>query len=416
MKHLTFSRFISLSIAAVLIVAPLISPRAVQGQSATTPNPTPQPERFIYGESVNLSQPLDADTYVSGGQVVISKDIGKDLVVFGGSIQISGNTKQDLIASGGNIAVNGTVGDDARIAGGTIIITGNIADELMVAGGTVDISANSTVTGDVTAAGGLITVNGNVNSKAKIYGGEVVVNGVIKNGADLRGEKVTINGTIQGGAIIAAREIVLGPDSAFVGDVRYWNKTGALDIATHVTGGTATFDSSLKLRNYQLNFGASVLSVVVGLLWALASSSFILLLLVIFLRGFFVQVEERLAKNFWKDLGIGIAFMLIVPMIAIILMVTIVGIPIGLMLGAGYMMVLYVAEILASVVIALWWANRRKAKWSKALLFLMSFVILIGLNLVQLIPFAGWIATGLVIFAALGSTLVVKWKTIRQYM
>ncbi len=420
MNHQSISRLFSLSLAAILVAVPLVAPRLALGQLQTAPanqaSQVNQPERFLSGESVTVSEPINDDAYVTGGQVMITKDIGQDLIVFGGSLQVTGNTKQDLIAAGGNISVNGSVGDDVRIGGGTIVIAGNVGDELMAAGGTIDIGPDATVSGDAILGGGAITINGNINGNAKIAGGEVIVNGEVKNGAEIRADKITVNGTIQGGATLVAKEIVLGADSAFVGDVRYWNKTGALDIATHVTGGTATFDVTLQPRDGEPSFAASVATIAIALLWALASSALILLLLVIFLRGFFVQVEERAVKNFWKDLGIGIGFLLIVPMAAIILCVTLVGIPIGLMLLAGYIATLYLAEIFASIVIALWWANRRKAKWSKVVLFFVSLGVLIVLNLVQLIPIAGWLATGLVIFAVIGSSVAVKWKILRQYM
>jgi len=408
MKHSLFARLATLGLIFGLVALPWASPRLAAAHD--------QSSRFLNKESVTIDEPIDDDVYVSGGQVLINKDIGQDLIVFGGTLQISGNIQQDLLAAGGNIAINGAVADDLRVGGGSIVVSGNIGDELLAGGGTVDIAKNVTIGGDVVLGAGMVSISGNISGNAKIGGGEVIINGVIKDGADIRAGKITINGTIEAGAILVAKEIVLGADSRFVGDVRYWNKTGALDIAAHVKDGEAKFDETLQPRDGEPSLAASAAAILMALLWALASSALILLLLVIFLRGFFVHVEARAIKNFWKDLGIGIGFLLVAPIAAIILLVSLVGAPIGLILLAGYIATLYMAEIFASLVMAIWLAERRKAKWSKAMLFLVSFGILVLLNLIQLIPIAGWIATGILIFAVVGSTLVVKWKILKQYM
>jgi hypothetical protein len=364
--------------------------------------------RIEYGNNINITQPVFEDLYVAGGNITINATIHGDLIIAGGTIIINDTITNDILLAGGNVTFNGFVGDDIRCAGGNIHISKNVTGDVVIAGGEVTIDKGVMVGGLITAGGNII-IDGDVNGEVRGGVGNLILNGNVAKDIDCRGGKITVNGTVSGKSILAARDIVIGNNAAFNGDVRYWNKTGTVDFKQSLKNGKATYDPSLRIKSGRWYYMGS--ATILGLLWYLGMA----LVMILIIQYLFSATMKKAADTFFnstlKSLGLGFLYFIVVPVAAIVAIVTIIGLPVGLLLLFGYVVLILLAISITSVVMANWFNNRNNYKWNFWRMAFAAFGIFIVLRLTSMIPFAGWLILIVTVCIAFGSILLnVNWK------
>jgi len=364
------------------------------------------------GESVSFV-PKEGDAYVAGGQVSIEGPADADLSVVGGSVIVDGDVAGDLLAAGGNILLNGNVADDVRVAGGNLTISGDIGGDLLVFGGTVTLVTDATVAGDVIAFGGMLMLNGQIDGNLIGNAGAVVLRGDIGGRADLYTEQLTLAGAIRGDALLVASDVITLIDGAAIGgNVRYWTPRGHVDFGDALEG-TATYDESLAIRQY-VQTGNFVGFVVVATALSIIWNGVILLAVTLLVRRPFQRAGEHLGQHVWMDLGLGAAYFVVTPVAAVVLMVTVIGLPLGGLLMAGYVISLFLTKSLPGLVLAYWLANRSKQRWSIGKVFWVAFGLMAALQVIGLIPIIGWLVNLAALLVTFGAMLVAKYELFKK--
>ncbi|MFC4872467.1 hypothetical protein [Negadavirga shengliensis] len=362
------------------------------------------------GDRVVIGEKVHHDLYIAGGTVTINAPVEGDLIVAGGTITVSDSIAQDILAAGGTIVVDGFVGDDIRCAGGTVVFSGEILGDLIVAGGNVHLEKMAVINGNLVVTGGEITVDGRIKGDIKSAGGAFTLNGRVENNLEARGGKLTLNGSVQGKSLLVGNVIELGPDMIFEGDVVYWNKKGELDFKNTLTSGQPVFDSSYALENkhwYFLGF-ASILLVV----WYLGTAFLMIFVIQYLFGGIFKKAAVTAVDTTMKSLGWGVLFIVGVPILVVLSIATIIGLPIGVITLLAYLTLL----LFSTVMVALLAANAinniyYQSAWGKTRIILTAFLIFIILKLVSLIPFIGQLVMLLLICLTLGALIVnIRWR------
>ncbi len=365
-------------------------------------------QHIVYGNNVTISKPVYEDLYIAGGTININAPVHGDLVIAGGTIIINDTVTNDILLIGGEVTFNGFAGDDLRCAGGNLRISKNVAGDLVITGGTVIIDKGVTI-GGLLASGGRMTVDGNVNGEVKGAFGELYLNGTMLKDIDCRGGKITVNGTVNGKSTLAAPNITIGNDAVFNNDVRYWNKKGSLDFKQSLKNSKASYDSSLRIRTGEWYYlGAAT---ILGLLWWLGMA----LLMIVIVQYLFSAPMKKAADTFFnntlKSLGFGFLYFIAVPVAAVIAFVTVIGVPVGLLLIVGYIILLLLASVITSVLLANWLNNRNNYNWNYWRMVFAALGIFILLKLVSLVPFAGWLTMLFLVCTAFGSILLnISWR------
>ena len=362
-----------------------------------------------FGSMVTINQPVYEDLYLAGGTVIINAPIHGDLIIAGGTININDTVTNDILVAGGNITFNGFAGDDIRCAGGSLYIMKNISGDVVVTGGKIFIEEGVTI-GGLMAGGGDITMNGIVTGNVKTVSGKLAMNGIVQKTLDCKGSDITINGTVQGPAIIAANgNFVIGNKAAFMGSVRYWSPIRNVNFKQSLKAGPATFDPELRFQKEQWYFlgFASVL----GMLWYIGT----VLLLIIIVEYLFGVIMKKAGETVYnatlRSLGFGLLFWIGVPVAAAIACITIIGVPVGLVLIAGYIMLLLLASVITSVVVANWSSRRTSKPWSYWKIVFAAFGIFILLKIISFTPFLGktiWIVLACIAFGAIVQN--IRWR------
>ena len=364
--------------------------------------------RIEYGKDIVISQPVNENLYIAGGKVTINAPIHGDLIIAGGTIVINDSVTNDINIAGGEITFNGWVGGDIRCAGGKMYIRKNVLGEVVITGGNIMVDKGIEI-GGLLASGGNITINGNVNGKILGAFGEFSLNGNVLNDVDLRGGHLSVNGLISGNTVMAARTIVLGESAAFKGNIRYWNKQGTLGLKNNSIKGKALFDPSLRIRTGEWYYLGAV--TIFGFLWYIGMA---LLMIAVVLYLFSATIKKAALtafSNSLQSLGVGFLFFILIPMVAVIALFTIIGVPVGILLFIGYILLLLLSTVITSVVGANWINNQNNFHWNLTQLVLISTIIFVVLKLLTFMPFFGWFVMALLVCISFGAILLnINWK------
>ena len=261
------------------------------------------------GDTLNLTTPIDGDYYVAGGTVNLNALVGEDLTIAGGKIYINSSIGKDLTALGGDIIINGSIGETAKIAGGTIDINGTIEKDAVIAGGNITISKESNIKWDAMLGAWVIKLDG-ITNNVNLNAGEIILQGTIKGDATIRAEKIKV----ETGAII-------------LGNLDYQSAKQNSGLENIVSG---------KVTFKQMDFEKGD---VMGFLSGFIGVKFFFLLifgLILVLVG-----HKRLTKPFQTlkegirpSLAYGFLIYAGLPFAAILVCLTIIGVPFGLLLLA----------------------------------------------------------------------------------
>lgn len=364
--------------------------------------------RIEYGKNVVISHPVHEDLYIAGGSITINAPIRGDLIIAGGTVVINDTVANDIVVAGGEITFNGWVGDDIRSMGGNIYIRKNVMGDVVLIGGKVVVDRGIEI-GSLLASGGDITIDGNVYGDVVGVFGTLFLNGNVARNLDIRGGKLTLNGKVGGNSILAARSVIVGKNGSFNGDIRYWNRSGELDLKNIPIKGKIVYDNTLRIRTGEWYYlGAAT---ILGLIWYLGMA----LLMIFIIQYLFSSTMKNSANTVYErtlqSIGIGFLFFISIPILVVIALITLIGLPIAVMIALGYLALLFLSSVITAIVAANWVNNRNNFNWNLSRISFISLCIFIVLKLLLVTPFFGWLVICLLVCAAFGAILLnINWR------
>ncbi len=340
---------------------------------------------------------VNHDYFAAGSSVNLSGNVNGDAYLAGGSITVSGNINGDLIAAGDNITVSGNIKGNVRVLGGNVTVSGTVGRNLTVASGSTNITNTAKI------AGRLVSGSGDLTSSAPIG-----------RGATLAGGDVNIFNTIGGGISTNASKVLLGSKSTVGGDLTYAKSTmvdlqkGALIKGKMIVSSQTVPQASAVKGTIDSFIGKVGMSLkLIGLVSALA----IALLLVKFTPNYLDKTVRVLSKRPLYSFGVGILILFGVPLLAIVLLLTIIGIPIALILLGALIILSYLSKIFISLLIGQKVLEVLKAKSGRGWAVLVGLVIY---TLVSQIPLIGGITAFLALVAGLGAQTVERFALYKE--
>lgn len=344
-------------------------------------------------------------------QISLRKDeiIKDDIYMAGGSVVSVGNVAGDLFAAGGNVIISGDVESDAFIGGGNVSILSNIGDDLRVGGGTVVV--NGKVEGDVAAGGGQVTLSGpGVGGDAAIAGGIVHLDAPVEGDIFLAGGNIYINTSIGGNVKIEAEKITLGSSAVISGNLTYKSKEELTKETGAIIKGEITFtpilnkDSKAPAAFFFSGF----------LLWKFFSLLACSLLFGLIFRRYSGEIVNLSFLRPTLEIGRGIIFLIALPVISILLFVTLVGIPFGVLGLLSFLAIMLFVSIATPIVVgsiaySLLLKRDKEVSWKTIFLGVLLYVLL------GLVPFIGWLIQFLLTLLTLGCVVALEWQIIKDW-
>jgi len=354
---------------------------------------------FAQGNSFNgketvvleKSQTVDHDYFAAGRMVTIDGTVNGDAYVAGGQVDINGTINGDLIVAGGQITMRGKVGQNVRGAGGNILILGEVGRNISIAGGNLTLDRDAKIDGNATIAGGNIDVLSQVKNLT-IAGG----NARIQNG---------VSGNVMAG--VGALDV--SQNSIIHGDLEYWSSNPA-KISSGTVLGKTIFHKTQTPENVNKASSKAFAGFIagVGIFFNIVSfiTSLILGLLFIRLLPIYFQKTSDVVKNkFWLSILTGFITLIVTPVFAIILMVTIIGFPLGLISLFAYGVVLYLSKLFAAAALGYWISGKANWKQTPVPTFIIGILVF---YLIGFIPVIGWLVKLVAVLAGTGAIILQK--------
>ena len=333
-----------------------------------------------------------SNVYMTGAEVRIDRAVEGDLTVAAGRVHVDKAVGGDALLGAGSIDVQAPIGEDLRAAGAIVTVANSVEGSALIAGARVILTQASEIYGEAWVAAGNVTLAGRALSAVRIYAREV-----------------SIQGEIRGPVNISSDRIYITESARIDGDITY---TGAnpIDIrpGAQVTGSvTRTTTGKLESANTAANVpGLKPLRpLVIAALFALG------VLLHALSPSFTANAVRTLGAAPAKSVGLGAALFFSVPPIAVLLVITIIGIPVGLTLIAAYAFVLVVGYIVSAFFLAgkLGRALRQRtlAGWMRYA-FLAAALLLLALA--TSVPYVGPLVLLLAAAGGLGAIVLQRFS------
>lgn len=294
----------------------------------------------------------------------------------------------DLYVGDQNVVINDTVEGNAFAFGSTVVVNGNIKGDLFVMGNTVTIDESAVIFGNVFAFASNIVMKGNVTYDVYAFSQnfELASTGYISRDIRAYGEKVTLNGIVKRDAHIASNSIIM-PDNAkniIGGDLNYTSDNEFVFPKEAVSGNINHTPVKTNTPTTQEIISTYITRFITTMLYAIV----IILLATFFAPKFVEKANYVLMKKSFASAGIGILAFILIPVFAIILLMT--GFLSYISLAALVVYGLILSITLAIFSMAIGKSIEKKLNTSsKGKFILFSILSAIVLWLAQIIPYIG---------------------------
>jgi len=345
------------------------------------------------GDTVTVAsgEVVDNDLYVAAQTVTIDGTVDGDLWAAGSKIIVNGIVTDSVMAVGQTIDISGDVGHAMRVAGTTINIRGDVDGDLMVAAGEVNIASTAKIKGDLLLGAGNVRIDGLIEGDIKGGGGEVIISNGVGGDVELKVESLTILSTANIG-----------------GDLSYTSEEEAdIQSGAQIAGATTHKLPEIKEKQakaFPFVLFSGVLGKVIGFLMALIAG----LVIILIVPRRLTSIAEAIRSRPGPSAGWGAIILFLTPIAAIIVCLTIVGIPVGLIALALWGIAIYLAQIPVGLLIGRLILGRFRAVEGKAIMVGALALGLLILKLLGLIPYAGFFIGLTVAIFGLGAAVALR--------
>ncbi|MBI3872808.1 MAG: polymer-forming cytoskeletal protein [candidate division Zixibacteria bacterium] len=337
---------------------------------------------------VHNEEVLD-DLFAAGGDVNVEAHIAGDLFAAGRTVTLADSAEIDNSFMGGaqRIDLNGLVHNSARLFAQDVTVRGHTERNLMV------FSQNL-----------ILDTHGWVEKDVNLCCAEAIIRGRI--GGDLRGsaDKVTIYGQIDGDVRVQAKDLIVMPTAIIGGALKYRStKDAKIEDGAQVLGGV---EKLAPEKGKEKGYTAG--SFFWDAWWFLGSLVVGGLLLVLF-GPFITAMKSTIIESSWKSIGLGALFVICLPVAAVAMLLTLIGIPMAGLTILVWIVLLCLANVFVGLAIGDWALTRlRSGRPSPQFAALCLGMII--LTLATAIPYAGALAKLMVVCLAFGGFFLTAYK------
>lgn len=347
---------------------------------------------------ISKEETIHGNVYEFGEAVVVEGVVDGDLFIFATKFEMNGEVKGDVIF----------IAERAEIGG---VVHGNIrgaAEYLNMAG---KVLGNTTV-----AAAKQFNLDsvGVIARNLDFYAKEGSVDGMIERDINGAGDNLIIAGLV-GGNINYRGQLVLENRTRVGGDVTAFGFEPKIKEGAEVLG---TLKFHLVPPAEEEGFFERY-----GIFWKFVWLFGMLvcgLLLAFLVPKALRQISQDIKKTPAKHLGIGIAVLVLTPVVAIILLFTTIGIPLAFLLILVYLMIWYLGKVIGAITLGFWIMEllRRggnKKNKTKVNVVLAAIIGIIVFKALSLIPFFGLLLSFAAIVFGIGAIAIKKLEQIKRY-
>lgn len=278
------------------------------------------------------SEIVTTNIYALADEITIDGIINGDLIALSKKITINGQIDGDLIAISPEIIINGPIGGNVRVIGDNLSVNSLVSRNITATALKIALTEKSQTSWDVYLAGKEILVNGKIDGSLKALAEQINLSGEINGDVDVKiPTKKEINGLRLDTTLIGGNLIYESPKIAEISDYS--------SIKGEVYSNLKPVKEGLRLNE------ASWIKIIYKIVTA-----FIFGLLIIILgRKHLVGIFDKITSNPKKIFIPGILLFFGAPLLSIILLITVIGIPLSLIVIISWTISIYLAKVLMMI-------------------------------------------------------------------
>lgn len=345
-------------------------------------------QEFRASNNTNVSRDevIDSSLFIAGSSVNIDGEIHGDVFCAGQSVTVSGHVHGDVLCAGQTVRISGTVDGDVRLAGQTVSISSEIKGNATIGGQSFNLESSGLIKGDAT-----------------IGSNDASLNGIIGRDLAVGGSRITISSTVGRNIRGSVEDLTLTTTAVVKGNIEYTSKKDfsrapEAQVIGQVTRHTPVAGTPKRGAVFGFNL-------MWFLYWFLAMLAIALALALLF-PGLLHNITDRAMPRPWKALLTGLVASLAVPVGLVVLSTTFIGIPLAVVLG-----LLWLVIILVSGPTAGYYLGRNLLTNSKHAVYIM-FTGAGLLIILYFIPFIGalvlllsiWLGSGMILLELMRRT------------
>jgi len=399
-KKIGFSLLIGIFLISVGVGFALALPQTTFAKPTESTGNSSIAQKYVYvgpDEIIN-------DNFVQAGETVdINGTINGDIIVAGGTVNINSTVQGDVIAVGGSVRVRGDIAGNVRVGGGNVEINANVGKNATVFGGTVTVSNDTTIGWSLAFGAGTAEIRGNISGHVSGGAEQTVIAAVV-------GGNTTIHSGQEGVITVTPPAIIKG-DLTYRGEKAPTVKEGA-EVQGDIIQKAAVLPSVSKGDLLSFLGISSLFFKLVKLFGLLVVG---LVIVSLFKKGS-TAVIEQMKNEPAKSIGWGIVYLILTPIIVFLLLITIIGAPLALIIGALYFILLYVSKVFFGLMLGYWiLLYFKKDRKGKAVPLMGAMILgIVIFSLLTFIPYLGWLVSLAGIVWALGALVEIKKRKIRE--
>lgn len=322
--------------------------------------------------TVSSSEEVTGAAFYSGNEVLVDANIDGTAFVAGNNVTVNGDVNGDLFVAGNNVTVGGTVNGNIYGAGSNVTIKGAVERDAFLAGNIVTLPQGANIGRDLLVGAATADLQSEIGRNASISVDNLIA-----------GENLKIGGNLD---VTSSQDKDPAVESKVAGTTN-WNKVAPTEKAKEVA--TSAIILALIKKIIFSTLGALVL-------WAVVR----------FLKPLYWKKNRITGENnIGKSLGIGLVSLIVLPIVFVILLITVIGIPTSIIGGLLLAITIYISKIVVAEVIG----NKIiKPKYGKELHYGVWAVLagLLIINIITSIPFIGILISILVTIFGVGAILL----------
>ena len=346
---------------------------------------------------------MNEDVYLAGRTVASNATVNGDVFAGGQTVTIGGIVERGITAAGQTVLITADVGSGVRAAGSTVDITSHVGRDVLAGCATLVLANSAVIEGDLALGAGDARIGGEVR-------------GDIKGGA----ETLIIEGTVGGNVTVGVGTLEIKPGATIEGNLKYSSQTEAV-IPPGTVKGTVQFTrvSEEEAREgARRGFGAlGPLALFAGFTWKLIAylMAFVTgLILILLAPRRMAGSAQAIRTDTGPVAGYGAIALFVTPIAAIVVCITIVGLPLGIITLLLWGILLYLSQLPVALLIGYLILGQRRALDSKGFMIGALALGLLLLTLVRAIPFVGPLFSLATALFGLGGFVVYERRVMRR--
>lgn len=334
----------------------------------------------------------DGDYFAFGSSVEISGTVNGDIYALAEQVIIDGIVNGDVLAAGGSIDISGKVKHNCRLIGGQILISGEVGNNITAIAGNLQLLSSSSVGGNIVATAGNVDLAAKIGSDATVLASNLRVSSQIKK--DLLGFV---------GQMRLTSRAMIGGDLDYRTNTPIWIENGAIVRGTMTHHPSFVHELVKGTWIQSLLVGSKVLAILMNFIYSFVIG---IVLIKIFPKNLDAALQALKSHPF-KSITYGIMLLVLLPLAALILLMTILGVPFALTLIAANIIGFYTAKVYCVFWASNWMFGRLGLKASRLPIFFLGLIVYFGLTA---IPIFGTILAFVAMLFGLGAGVLAQYK------